>query len=378
MAYISYVISTVIIVWLIVKLNTYRLKKDKERLEQIITERTAEIRQQNEEIQTQAESLLETNNSLIQKNEEINQQNEEIKAQAENLETANKEITQHKDKLEKSHGHITASINYARRIQNAMLPTEKLFEINFSQYFVFYQPRDIVSGDFYWFKKVNQYQIIAVADCTGHGVPGAFVSMLGISLLNEIVIKKEITRAAEVLDKLRQQIKNLLQQTGKVDEQKDGMDMALSVIDTQTNKLQFAGAHNPLYIIRNKKFGYLNIINKKLKIIDNQDDQNPKTFISIKADKQPIGIYVKERPFDNNEIQLYKNDILYMFSDGYADQFGHKTKHKYFIGNFRRLLISISEKSMQEQGQILEKTFTEWRGNIRQIDDVLVVGVKIN
>ena len=395
-AYIAYVIFTILIVWLIVRLNTYRLTKDKQRLEKIVKERTAEItkqkenilqknvvlEQQKEEINTQAESLLETNDRLIQKSEEINQQNEEITAQAENLEQINIELTTHKEEIEKSHKNITSSINYARRIQNAMLPNRKILEKNFAAHFVFYLPRDIVSGDFYWFKTVNQYQIIAVADCTGHGVPGAFVSMLGISLLNEIVRRKEITRASQVLDQIRGHIKNSLQQTGKTDEQKDGMDIALCVINSKTKFLQFAGANNSLILITNNELRIENENSKILKYQKTRTDlshlnENRKILTTIKPDKQPIGIHIREKSFTNHEIELNENDILYMFSDGFSDQFGKDKKQKFLISNFRKLLISISEKPMNEQEKILSKTFDEWKGNSKQLDDVLVMGVKI-
>jgi len=258
-----------------------------------------------------------------------------------------------KEEIEDAHKGITDSINYASRIQNAILPTARLFEDNFSNYFILFKPRDVVSGDFYWAKKVNEHLVIAAADCTGHGVPGAFVSMLGISFLNEIAGKKEAKTASHILEELRVQIKTSLHQTGDSNEAKDGMDIALCVINLETYLLQFAGAYNPLYIIRNKE------------------------FIEIKATRNPIGIYLKEKPFKNNEIQLQKNDMLFMFSDGYADQFGGKKATKFKSKNFKELLLLVSDKSVSEQKQILNNTFEEWRGNIEQVDDVLVVGLKI-
>ena len=263
------------------------------------------------------------------------------------------QLQQAKDEIEYAHKHITDSINYAKRIQDAILPTGELFEKYFADFFVLFKPRDIVSGDFYWTKKANNYLIFAAADCTGHGVPGAFLSMLGISFLNEIARMEEIKTSAQMLEELRFRVKISLHQTGNKTESKDGMDIALCVINTKTNVLQYAGAYNPLYIIRNNK------------------------LIETKATRSPIGIFIKEKPFVNNEIQLQENDIIYIFSDGFIDQFGEENGRKFTSKKFKALLLSNAYKPMPEQQQILDREFENWRGNVKQIDDVLVVGVKV-
>ena len=189
--------------------------------------------------------------------------------------------------------------------------------------------------------------------------------MLGISLLNEIFMHNINLKANEILEQLRNEIKKSLKQTGNKNETKDGMDISLCIINSKTNTLQYAGANNPLYIVRDEK---LETKNKKL--------PNQKIIV-FKANRQPIGIYVKERPFINHEYQLIKTDKLYLFSDGFADQFGGERNSKYLIKNFRKLLLSIADKSMPEQKIILEKSFKEWKCEKEQVDDVLVVGIKI-
>ena len=238
-----------------------------------------------------------------QRTSEIQQQQEEIMAQRD-------EVQAHNELIRKQNKEITASIHYARRIQIAALPPSEFFENSFVEHFVFYQPRDIVSGDFYWFKQINYADdtlyIIAVADSTGHGVPGAFVSMLGISMLNNVVARKKNTSPNLILEDLRTEVKQSLQQTGKQGEQKDGMDMALCIIHKKKRLLEFAGAYNPLYIYRGKE------------------------LIEIKGTKSPIGIFIKEQTFKNTIIELQKGDRLYMFTDGFADQI-NSNKRKFFV-----------------------------------------------
>ncbi len=283
---------------------------------------------------------------LKDQNEEIKQSSEEIQAQADALQKIN-------EKISKYNKHVTDSINYAKRIQNAVLPSEKILSHFLPSHFIFYKPRNIVSGDFYFFKKINDYYIIAVADCTGHGVPGAFVSMLGIAFLNEIVRKKEVNTAAQILEDLRHQVKSSLNQNDSDEETNDGMDIALCLIDTKTNNLQFAGAYSPLFIIRNNE------------------------LIQIKATKNPIGLFQFEKTFENNKLKLRRNDVLYMFSDGFTDQFNSINNKKYGIKQFKSLLLKIHKEDMKLQKEILNETFEKWKGNNRQIDDILIFGVKI-
>ncbi len=201
-----------------------------------------------------------------------------------------------------------------------MLPSVNVFEQLLAEHFILYKPRDIVSGDFYWAKEINNFIIVAAADCTGHGVPGAFVSMLGISFLNEIMQDNNIFAqeniAANILNELREKVKIALKQSGKINEAKDGMDIALCVIEKQTNKLQFAGAHNPLFVIRHKDHEKIQVENVKIQ------KEKDTILYHIKSDAMPIGIFIKEKPFTNQEIQLYPDDIIYIFSDGFVDQIG--------------------------------------------------------
>ncbi|MCF6240698.1 MAG: tetratricopeptide repeat protein [Bacteroidales bacterium] len=282
------------------------------------------------------------------------------------LEEKNQMLQEQKDKIEAQNRDITDSIKYAQRIQQALLPPDEFLKKQLPEYFIFFRPRDIVSGDFYWATENYDNFVFTAADCTGHGVPGAFMSMLGISFLNEIVNKYdpesgEVMRAHIILNHLRNAVKTSLRQTGSDDEAKDGMDMALIVMDKERKTLQYAGAHNPLFIIRNGE------------------------LLQYKADKMPVGIYIREKEsFTNHEIHLQKGDIVYMFSDGYVDQFGGEKGKKFMIANLRKLLLEIHHLPMNEQKNILEQKFDSWisytdvKGEVyRQIDDVLIIGFRV-
>ena len=301
-------------------------------------------RRANRKIMEQNELISEANEELHQLNEEINAQKEEIEAQRDHVFNQNKAITD--------------SINYAQRIQSAMLPPETYISELLHENFILYKPRDIVSGDFYWIKQVNQYIVMVAADCTGHGVPGAFMSMLGISYLTEIVQRREITQANQVLNELRKQIKYSLRQHGGRDEAKDGIDMALCVIDLKNSMMQYSGANNSLYLIRD--------INGKPELKE------------YKADRMPLGYYQgKDTPFSNHEINLEPGDTFYLFSDGFVDQKGGKDNKRYMSKGFKSLLIEIQDQSMQDQKGILNKALSDWTGSNSQTDDILVIGVRV-
>ncbi len=264
------------------------------------------------------------------------------------------EIREQKDEIEKQNEEITASIKYAERIQKAVVPSYERASELLPEHFVLWRPRDIVSGDFWWMTQKNGKVIIVAADCTGHGVPGAFVSMLGVSFLNEIVNKMEYIKANEILNQLRYHVKTTMKQTGKEGEAKDGMDLALVVLDLSNHKIQYAGAYNPLYLIRKGE------------------------LIEFKADRNPIGIYIKELDsFTNHEIEVQKGDTIYIFSDGYVDQFGGGDGRKFKSKQFKELLLSIQKQSMLEQEMMLDQTIDDWRGNFEQVDDIIVVGIRI-
>jgi len=269
------------------------------------------------------------------------------------LEEQNIEIKQQRDKIFQQKQEITDSIQYASRIQNAILPPSSMLD-KLQDHFILYKPRDIVSGDYYWMTLKDNKTIVVAADCTGHGVPGAFMSMLGISFMNEIVNKSDTTQANQILNQLRGNVISSLGQTGEEGEAQDGMDLALCVIDTSAMKIQYSGAYNPLYIIRNNE------------------------LLEYKPDKMPIGIHTeKDNSFSNHDIDVEIGDALYLFSDGYVDQFGGSRQKKFLTKNFKELLLRINKKPMKDQKEILDGTIREWMGGVEQIDDILVMGLRI-
>lgn len=296
--------------------------------------------------------LEEQNQALI----EINQ-NLELKVKERTKEIFDKNILleDQKNKLNELYKDLSDSVVYAQRIQKAMLPDTCLLSENFKNSCIFFKPRDIVSGDFYWFRKIENHFLVAVADCTGHGVPGGFMSMLGISFLNEIVKRKEVINTAQVLDEMRANIITSLQQQGNFGEQKDGMDMGFLDIDLISMKTHYSGANHSLYIYRKKT----------------------KTFEEIKGDKMPIGIHLRMEPFTYHETILEKGDRVFMFSDGFPDQFGgqegKKLKHK----AFREMIQSKSSIPISEQFDFINTFFYSWKGKHEQIDDVTVIGIDV-
>ncbi|MBI5219237.1 MAG: tetratricopeptide repeat protein [Bacteroidia bacterium] len=284
---------------------------------------------------------------------------------------------------------ITDSIRYAERIQKAMLPDMKNFSFQKGEtfmldYFILFKPKDIVSGDFYFAEQKKNWLLIAVADCTGHGVPGAFMSMLGISFLNEIIAKEEIQTPSHALDDLRQYVIHSLQQKGITGEQKDGMDIAFIALNTLNNELQFAGANNPLYLIKQFENDNTNIQNSssdslkdKSETTNFQIDKLTNSLIEYKGDRQPIGIYENMKPFTNHVIKLQKGDTIYLMSDGYKDQFGGPKNKMFKAKQLKELLVANGLKPMNEQKTILNQAFEHWKGNNEQIDDVTVLGLRI-
>ncbi len=278
---------------------------------------------------------------------------EKVKERTQRIEKQKEELEAQRDRIVQQNREIKDSIQYAQRIQSAVLPEPHVLQGLVKEYFILFRPRDIVSGDFYWTHRDGNRAIIVAADCTGHGVPGAFMSMLGVSLLSEIVNKDKLFQANLILNRLRDYIKNMLGQTGKKDEAKDGMDMALVILDYDKRQIQYAGAYNPLILIRNHE------------------------LLEYKGDKMPIGIQINEKEsFTNHVLEMMPGDTLYIFSDGYADQFGGEKGGKFKIRPFKRLLTEIHKKPMSEQKEILEKILLDWMGDEAQVDDILVIGVK--
>ncbi len=299
------------------------------------------------------EKLAEQAIEIADQLEELNQQNDEIIAQRDEIEAQRDLVSQQKSQIERTHLETTQSIDYAERIQTMLLPAPALLEEKFAEHFVLLLPKDKVSGDFYWWSHVEGYTVVTAADCTGHGVPGAFMSMLGISFLREIVQKEYITHPGVILRKMRKEIMRSLNQDGRVGEQKDGMDMALVSIHEESLVCQYAGAYNPLYLIRDGE------------------------LLETKADKMPIAIHQRMDAFTCHEIQLEKGDILYMFSDGFADQFGGELGKKYKYKPFKEFLLAHADKPLKEQKELLFEEFNAWKGELEQVDDVVVLALKI-
>ncbi|MCX6310110.1 MAG: tetratricopeptide repeat protein [Bacteroidetes bacterium] len=263
-------------------------------------------------------------------------------------------IEDQKEIVEEKQKEIVDSINYAQRIQSAILPDPSEIGNVFTDAFIFFKPKDIVSGDFFWMATINEYNFIVAADCTGHGVPGGFMSMLGSSLLNEIIIEKKIIEPGEILDMLRVKIILALKQKGDSGENKDGMDMVLCRFNKKKKELVFAAANNPLWMIRSGEMQ------------------------EWKADKQPVGIFTGEQKmFSQQSISLQDGDSIYLFTDGFADQFGGPKGKKFKYKQMQDLLLENSTLSMKEQEVCLENDFQTWKGNLDQVDDVCVIGIKI-
>ncbi len=315
---VTSVILAFLAVFIFFKLRMRAIKKRNEELESEVKRRTKEIRQQNDEIKAQRDELSYQKDQILEQKEEI-----------------------------------TDSIHYAKKIQTAALPTKDYIEENIPEHFILFKPRDIVSGDFYWVGRKENKIIITAVDCTGHGVPGAFMSMLGISFLNKIVNEKNITNSGEILNRLRANIINALHPKGYEKESKDGMDMSLCVIDIENNTIDFSGAYNSLIFMQDGKVS------------------------EVKADRMPVAKYDIMEPFSVKNINFKKGDAIYMTSDGYPDQFGGPKNKKFMKRKLKQLLEDTNHKSMLEQKEILEETIVNWMGNEPQIDDIVVIGIRL-
>jgi ligand-binding sensor domain-containing protein/serine phosphatase RsbU (regulator of sigma subunit) len=320
-----YIPASFLFVFLIVTIIRIRVRnliKEKEKLEKIVEERTREVVEQKDEIARQRDVVT------YQKKE------------------------------------MTDSIQYAETIQLAVLPEVKILKNNFEGYFVLFRPKDIVSGDFYWMSLKKGHVIFTAADCTGHGVPGAFMSMLGVSFLNKIVNESGVVRPSEILNDLRKNIISALKQKGSFETSKDGMDIAVCSIDKKKMKLWFAGANNPLFIIRKTDSGY--------------------ELIEIKGDLMPVGFHSRMDNFTNHELDIQKGDTIYLFSDGFLDQFGGPSGRKFMKANFKQMLLDNQALDMASQKEAFSKTLEEWinytsedRLPFGQVDDIILLGVRI-
>lgn len=306
-------------------------------------------------IRRKKNKILQTKNAevLLQK-EEIEAQRDEIEAQRDEIQRQKELSESQTEQIKKQNQDIKDSIEYAKHIQIALFPDKITLQKVLKDGFCLFKPKDIVSGDFYWVAQVENKSIIVAADCTGHGVPGAFMSIIGINFLNEIIFDEEIIQPNLILNELRKKIIKTLVNANRIEKSKDGMDVALIVIDYDQMKLEYAGAYNHLYYIRDHMLN------------------------SIKADRMPVGLSDKAiAPFTNHTLDIQKDDIFYMFTDGYADQFGGPNRKKFRVGNLRELLLDIHEKEMVDQKRALFETFINWKDNQPQVDDVLSIGIKI-
>ena len=292
----------------------------------------------------------------------LERQNFEIAAQKVEVEKKSHELEAAFKKIKTQNKNITDSINYAQKIQRAMMPEEHIVMSHLQESFIFFRPRDIVSGDYYWFQSVNRKVngvhenkvFMAAVDCTGHGVPGALLSMVGYNLLDDIVLNRHVTKANRILEELHKGIRSSLKQQSS--DNRDGMDIALCVYDKNRNVVEFAGAKNPLFYFQNG------------------------AMIKIKGDVMPIGgfkIEEGERLFTNNEVEITSPTTFYVFSDGFADQFGGDLGRKFMISRFRDLLEELSYLPMDEQKSMLETVLEGWKGDHEQTDDLLVIGFKL-
>lgn len=308
-AYLGYLLLAFVFVRFVVKIATKRIIRQNQILEETVKERTKEIASQNEQLEEQKAELTRKSNDILD------------------------------------------SIKYAKRIQNTILPTVNKLENLFQEHFVFYVPKDIVSGDFYWAKKVDQLDVFGVFDCTGHGVPGALVSIVGNNALVRSINEFNMRTPEKILDKMRDLVISSFKTEGN-QHLNDGMDAALCTIDAAHDQLYYAGANNECIVIRNGEIFELN------------------------PNKQPVGEFIDPKPFVLHNFTLQKNDVIYLYSDGYVDQFGGPKGKKFKSGTFKKLLVEISALPLKEQKEIIQETFHQWKGDLEQVDDVCVFGVR--
>jgi serine phosphatase RsbU (regulator of sigma subunit) len=272
--------------------------------------------------------------------------------------------------LEQKNREVNDSINYAKQIQDAILPPSKYYRSLFKDIFVFYRPKDIVAGDFFWFDKRDDKIFFAAADCTGHGVPGAMVSVICHSALNRSLNEFGLEKPAEILEKTSELVLDTFRKSDRA--VKDGMDVALCVLDLKTNVLSFSGANNPVWIIKSITTEHLGDIPAKNLIVYDE-----KVLVELKGDKQPVGYAHKKKSFTNQTLQLEKGDTIYLSTDGYIDQFGGDKGKKLKAKIFKEKLLKIQNNTLPEQHEMIVSVFDQWKGELEQVDDVCVLGIRI-
>ena len=311
---------------------------------------------------------------------ELEIKNKQILQQKEEIETQRDEIESQRDMIEEQNKEIKDSIRYSKRIQTAILPPEKAIRKILPHSFVFFRPKDIVSGDFYWFQHLQGRIMWAATDCTGHGVPGAFMSIIGHNGLNRAVREYCLLKPGEILDKLNSIVAETFRQEGisieneQGEKIKDGMDIALCVYDEQTGILEFSAAFNPMFMLRKKEIP-LYINGNELLESDKGNDEY--TIYEIKADKQPIGSYDERKNFTTTSIRVEPGDTFYTFSDGFADQFGGPKGKKFMYKPMKEMMLNMQSLDMPAQSNRIDEVFTAWKTGFEQVDDVLIFGVRI-
>jgi serine phosphatase RsbU (regulator of sigma subunit) len=278
---------------------------------------------------------------------------------------------------------LTDSIQYAKRIQDAILPPKRYMMKHFPDSFILYKPKDIVAGDFYFFETFDDYAFIAAADCTGHGVPGAMVSVVCSNALNRVIKEFQLTDPGLILDKVRDIVIETFSQNEKHagehhDFVRDGMDISLAVIHTKTNELKWAGANNGLYLLRDSEQLLDDFENIRVyDLPEDMDEEKDILMAELEPNKQPIGNFIHREPFRTIKVNLQKGDCVYLFTDGYQDQFGGERGKKFKAENIRRMLLKLFRKPMDQQSLRIEEMFYQWKGDIEQIDDVCFMGIRI-
>ena len=304
------------------------------------------------------------------------------------VEERTQEVVRQKEEIELKNSEITSSIRYAKRIQESILPAKEHVDKTLKDHFILYKPKDIVSGDFYWVGEANGRALVAAVDCTGHGVPGAFMSLIGNALLKESIMEHGKAKPADILNELNKLAAETINQTFEESRVKDGMDIAFCSIDFDNQEVEFSGAYNPLYIIRKRAGNDISASTKKLIEQDNielKENENGHDLIEVTADKFPIGIFMGEKlkSFSNHELKLEKGDTIYIFSDGYVDQFGGPRGRKFMARRLRPLLLAMQGMSMKQQNAHLDNVIETWKKPVKgdevfeQIDDILLIGIRL-
>jgi serine phosphatase RsbU (regulator of sigma subunit) len=326
-------------------INHIKLQKtfrENELQRQKLEELLAELQEKNQTMETQFHEIMTQRNYIEQQHEEIQSQRDMALKQ--------------RDKIAEQQEEINDNIQYASRIQQALFPQKELMDALLPKHFVLNKPKDVVSGDFYWISQNRSKTVVAVSDCTGHGISGAMMSMLGTAFLNEIINKNDVTNSSLVLEQLRERVISTLHQdiSKNIEYSRDGMDISVCILDIIDYSLEYSGANNPIYLIRNGE------------------------LFEYKADKMPIGIHeFYNEPFHTHKIELIIGDSIYMFSDGFADQFGGSKGKKLKYKNFKNILVELEQTPLENRSSKLNKIFEDWRGEQEQIDDVLVIGFTI-